>query len=303
MTIPNYQTIMLPLLELLRDQREHSMKVIINLLAENFNLTEEEKTMLLPSGRDLIFRNRVGWARTYLKKAQLVGSTRRGFIKITQRGLDLLNQNLSSIDSGILSQFQEFRDFISPAAGDSQLAPRPSSQETLDPSEALEAAYNTIIHDLAEELLELIKQCEWRFFEKLVMDLLLAMGYGGSKRELAILTSGSHDEGIDGLIKEDPLGLDIIAVQAKRWQNNVGRPIVQTFAGALDSQGTKKGIILTTSDFTTDAQTFVRSIGDKKIILINGTKLAHYMIAHNIGVSVINSYLLKKIDSDYFEEE
>jgi len=294
MAIPDFQSIMLPLLNFARDQQDHSLREAIEALAETFGLSEEERKELLPSGLQTAFDNRVSWARTYLKKAGLFETPKRGSFRITPRGLEVLKQKPVKIDIAFLEQFPEFIDFQSRRKGG-----QATGKET--PEESLEAAYQKVRHDLAAELLQTIKSGSPTFFERLVVDVLVKMGYGGTRQDAGKAVGRSGDDGIDGIIKEDRLGLDIIYIQAKRWENVVGRPEVQKFAGALQGHRAKKGIFITTSSFSKDAEDYVSRI-DSKIVLIDGAMLAHLMIDHNVGVSPVAAYEIKKIDSDYFTE-
>ncbi len=293
--IPDFQTIMLPLMKLVSDGTEHSLRETIESLAIEFSLSDEERQALLPSGMQPVFHNRVGWARTYLKKAGLIESTRRGHFRITEAGLRALAQYPTKIDLRFLDQYPEFSAFRSARRE------TPVSSTEVTPDETVEAAYQTLRDNLAAELLDLVKKSPPSLFEALVIDLLLALGYGGSRKDAGEAIGRRGDEGIDGIIKEDRLGLDIIYIQAKRWEASVGRPEVQRFAGALMGQGAKKGVMLTTSSFSSDAKEYARRI-DSKIILIEGRELAQLMIDHNIGVSPVRTYEVKKIDSDYFSE-
>jgi restriction system protein len=300
MPIPDYQAIMLPLLQFAGDQKEHSLREATNVLASQFKLTEEEKNELLPSGGEGRFYNRVSWARTYLKKAELLNYTRRGFFSITSRGIELLGKNPLEIDAKFLKRYDEFVQFIEIKKDDGS---ENSEQQTLveTPEETLESAYQKLQENLSLEILETFKKCSPYFFEHLVVDLMVNMGYGGSRKEAGQAVGKSGDEGIDGIIKEDRLGLDIIYIQAKRWDNIVSRPEIQKFAGALLGQSAKKGIFITTSDFSQGAIEYVARI-DSKIILINGSRLTELMIEHNVGVTSVAKYEIKKIDSDYFIE-
>jgi restriction system protein len=304
MAIPYYQTIMLPLLKLLGDKNEHSLRESINKLSTEFKLTENEKIQLLPSGKQPIFDNRVGWARTYLKKAGLIESTRWGFFRITERGINLLSQNPHIIDDAMLNVYPEFKQFTSyyhekkPTIKDNQY-------ETITPEEELENGYRKLANNLANELLQQVKNVSPSQFENIVVALIVAMGYGGSPKDAkqAIAIGGVGDEGIDGIISQDKLGLDRIYIQAKRWQNvTVGRPEVQKFAGALQGKHASKGIFMTTSYFTKEAQDFAKVI-DNRIVLIDGNQLAELMIENDVGVNTVTTYKVKKIDSDYFIEE
>ena len=302
MPIPNYQTFMLPLLRLAGDGVEHSLRDAIELLAKEFRLSEEERREMLPSGLQAVFANRVGWARTYMKKAGLLTSPRRGYFTITKRGKEALAAGPSQIDTEFLDQYPEFQEFWAlrkqPSASDAIA----EDEQTRTPEEALERAYQNLRDDLAAELLAQIKQSPPSLFERLVVELLVKMGYGGSREDAGRAIGRSGDEGIDGIIKEDRLGLDIIYIQAKRWEATVGRPEIQKFAGALQGQRARKGIFITTSDFSRDAQAYVSRI-ETKIVLIDGEQLAQLLMDFNVGVAPVASYELKRIDSDYFAEE
>lgn len=302
MAIPDYQTIMLPLLKLLNDGREHTLNELIELLAQQFGLTDEERKELLPSGRQYKFDNRVGWARTYMKKAGLLESTGRGKVCITAKGLEALNRNLPSIDNEFLMQFPEFIEFKNSSKNKQNENEQGSNEDSETPEEILEASYQALRADLAQEILDRIKKCSPKFFESLVVDLLVAMGYGGSRKDAGQAVGQSGDGGIDGIIKEDKLGLDVVYIQAKRWEATVGRPIIQAFAGSLEGQRAKKGIVITTSQFSKDALDYVKVI-EKKIVLIDGEQLAQLMIDYGIGVTEVAKYVVKKIDLDYFGEE
>jgi restriction system protein len=301
--IPDYQSIMLPLLRYVSDNKEHKMRNVTDALAKQLGVTEEEKKELLPSGAAPLFYNRTAWAKTYLKKAGLLDSPKQGIVTITQRGIDALKRNPASIDVKFLKQFSEFVDFQATKRDDNSVgSEEETSTET--PEEALETAYQKIRKSLAQDLLNKVVSLSPAFFEKLVVELLVKMGYGGSIKDAGRAIGKSGDEGIDGTIKEDKLGLDIIYIQAKRWQpgNVVGRPELQKFVGALAGQGAKKGIFITTSTFTKDALEYVPR-NETKIVLIDGQQLAQFMIDYNLGVTSVNSYEVKRMDSDYFGEE
>lgn len=303
--IPTYEECMLPLLKLLRDGEVHKLNDVIQNLEEEFSLTEEEKRELLPSGKQAIFRNRVGWAKTYMKKAGLLETPKRAQMKISSRGIELLRSNPENLDSHSLMQFPEFIEFQLPKKKDSNSNEKsvkvdPVSSQT--PEETLEYAYQELKEKLAIELINTVKEASPQFFENLVIDLLLRMGYGGSRKEAGETLGKSGDGGIDGIIKEDRLGLDIIYVQAKRWENPVPVREIRDFAGALLSKKARKGIFLTTSSFPKSAKEFVEKI-EHKIILIDGERLADLMIENNVGLSVAEVYEVKRIDTDYFEEE
>jgi restriction system protein len=303
MGVPDFQSVMLPLLRLASDGQEHALRDAIDALANEFSLTEADRKELLPSGRQATFNNRVGWARTYLTKAGLIELPRRGHFRITPRGLEALKTNPPKINIAFLEQYPEFVEFRSRDKEPSTSGTDELQTDEQTPEESLETAYQKVRRGLATELLQTIKSCSPEFFEHLVVDVLLKMGYGGSRKEAGQAVGKSGDGGIDGIIKEDRLGLDIIYIQAKRWDTNntVGRPEVQKFAGALQGHRAKKGIFITTSDFSREALDFVSRI-DSNIVLIDGQSLAQHMIDHSVGVSTIASYEVKKIDSDYFLE-
>lgn len=302
MTIPDYQTCMLPFLRHLSDGKEHAIRDIEDSLAEYFRLTAAERAELLPSGQQGIFRNRVGWARTYLKKAVLLESPKRGVFKITARGATALAANLSRIDVKYLEQFPEFMEFRDSSKPDGDTASTiGSAQSRSTPEEAIEVAHQGLREQLAAELLGRILGCSPTFFEQLVVELLVKMGYGGSRRDAGERIGQTGDGGIDGIIKEDRLGLDTIFIQAKRWQGSVGRPEVQKFVGALQGQRAKKGVFITTSNYTAEASDYAARI-DTKVVLIDGKQLAGLMMDFDVGVATAATYVVKRIDSDYFEE-
>lgn len=304
MSIPDYQSIMLPLLKYLGDEKEHYIGETIEGLARQFGLAQEERKQVLPSGQQYTFDNRVGWARTYMKKAGLIESTKRGYFKITERGLKVLEEKLEEINVKYLKRFPEFIEFqaLKKEKTEGEEALEGEEKDTLTPEESMESAYQRLRQNLVVELIQQVKSCSPSFFERLVIDLLISMGYGGTRKDAGEAVGRSGDEGIDGIIKEDRLGLDIVYLQAKRWENPVSRPEIQKFAGALQGQRAKKGIFITTSAFTKDAREYAEKI-ESKIVLIDGETLAQLMIDHNIGVSQVASYLLKKLDNDYFQED
>lgn len=300
--IPDYQSIMLPLLRYAGDKKEHHIREAIEELANEFNLTEEERKELVPSGQQLTFDNRVAWAKTYLKKAGLVESTRWGYFRITARGVGALEDRPDRIDMKYLERYREFTEFRNSSKSVSEESGGVQEYEETTPEELMGIGHRKLQSDLASELLDSIKRCSPGFFERLVVELLVKMGYGGSRADAGKAIGKSGDEGIDGIIKEDRLGLDIVYVQAKKWGNPVSRPEIQKFAGALQGQRAKKGIFITTSTLSKNAIEYV-SVIDSKIVLIDGKQLAKLMIENDVGVSRIASYEIKKIDSDYFMEE
>lgn len=300
MSIPDYQTIMLPLLRLLEDNQEHSLRQTIDTLGEHFNLTPGERKQLLPSGQKAVFNNRVGWAVTYLRKTALLETTQRGIFRITTRGLDILQKNPRKIDRKLLEQFEEYRTFVN-AGREKPTEHEETAISSKTPEDILADAYLTLRNDLAKDLLEQIKANPPSLFENIVIDLLLKMNYGGGRDEAGKAIGKTGDGGIDGIIKEDRLGLDVIYVQAKRWDGTVGRPEIHKFAGALQGKHARKGIFITTSNFSREAIEFASGI-ENKIVLIDGNQLAQLMIEHNVGVSTQANYEIKKIDLDYFTE-
>lgn len=304
MAIPNYQTLMLPLLRFTADSAEHNKRAAVNALAVEFELSPSELSERLPSGQQTIFDNRVAWACTFLKKSGLLESARRGVFSITEIGKQVLLRNPERIDNKFLEQFPGFVEFrqISRKNNDEEkeILAVPDREQT--PEEALEFAHQSIRQALAQELLSRILSCSPQFFEDLVVELLVAMGYGGSRRDAGERVGQSGDGGIDGIIKEDRLGLDTIYIQAKRWQGSVGAPEIQKFVGALQGQRAHKGVFITTSSFTPKAIEYVSTLSTK-VVLIEGQQLANLMMDFDVGVSVAANYAVKRIDSDYFEEE
>jgi len=301
MTIPDFQFLMLPTLKLAGDQKEHSLRETIETLAKQFRLTEQERAELLPSGRQSRFDNRVGWAVIYLRKAGLLlKSSERGKFTVSTRGSEVLKNPPDLIDIKFLNHYEEFIQFRTRREKDEPHSGAPE-EGTQTPEEAMDSAYQSLRQTLSSEILVIIKKCSPSFFEKLVVDVLVKMGYGGTRQEAGRAIGKSGDEGIDGIINEDRLGLDVIYLQAKKWENPIGRPEIQKFAGALQGQRAKKGIFITTSNFTKEAQEFAARI-ESKIILIDGVTFSQLMIDYNVGVNLVASYELKRLDSDYFEE-
>ena len=304
MPIPDYETIMLPLLKFASDASEHSSKEAIESLSHYFKLTSEEKNKLYLTKNVSIFYDRTHWALTYLKHAGLLIATRRGFFKITERGKQVLTQNPIKIDDRYLKQFPEFVDFQKVKRKDENLESKGNEFTTnlnATPWELLEESYKTIQEELGIQLLSQVKKCTPEFFERLVVKLLVEMGYGGSIEEAGLAIGRQGDEGIDGIIKEDVLGLDVLYIQAKKWDATIGRPEIQKFAGALQGQRAKKGIFITTGNFSKEAIEYTYKI-DSKIVLIDGKQLTEYMIDKNIRVTLEESYFIKKLDQDYFQE-
>lgn len=301
MPIPDYETLMLPLLKTLSDGQTHTFGLVVEKLAKEFSLTEEEIEELLPSGRYPVFRNRVGWARTYMVKAKLIEASARAQLKITSRGLSVIKEKIPSISSKYLEKFVEFKKFKSKSSSIGQ-GVVDSEEKNLPktPQERIEVAIQEMKQALVQEVLEQIRKCSPKFFERLVVDVLVAMGYGGNFKDAARVVGQSHDGGIDGVIKEDRLGLDSIYVQAKRWEKPVSSDEIQRFIGALDTVRGKKGVFITTGKFSKPARDMVNSTGDKKIVLIDGEELSELMIELEIGVLVKDLYPVKEIKSEYF---
>jgi restriction system protein len=303
MTIPDYQSVMLPLLSLAGDGQEHKIREATSDLAISLGLTEDELKELLPSGQG-VFRNRVGWARTYLKKAGLLAYPRHGHLQITERGRAVLREKPGRIDVKFLKQFPEFLDFYKskkPAQDDKNIELQDEAKET--PEEAVAVGYLKMRKQLESEILARVKRCPPDFFERLVVHLLTTMGYGGSIADAGRALGKSGDGGVDGVIKEDKLGLDALYIQAKRWDNTaVGRPEIQKFVGALHGKRARKGIFLTTATFSRDARDYADNL-ETKVILIDGAQLAEFMFDYGIGVSTVNTYAVKRMDNDFFEDD
>jgi restriction system protein len=309
MPIPKYDELTWPILEILKSGQARSTHELAKILSDRFNLTDEERNALLPSGVQTYMLNRAGWAGFHLDRAGLVTRPKRGRWQITPEGLKVAAGPPRKLDRQALCEVPAFADYLARArAGKANAASADLSSEASDvsaadtpPEEQIADAFKTLRAGLKQDLLDLVCRMDPAKFERLVLDLLLAMGYGGSREEAASMTKASNDEGIDGVINEDRLGLDVIYIQAKRWQNTVGRKEIQSFVGALAGRQAHKGIFITTSDFADTARNYAKSI-PQKVILLDGDRLAELMIQHNIGVSLSHSYEIKKIDSDYFEE-
>ncbi len=304
MAVPGFQEMTLPILRACADGNEWSLAAARAEVSQHFGLSEEDLRELLPSGTQPRFNNRMAWAKVYLERAGLLTKTRRGHFKISPAGEKVLQDPPQVIDIPFLSQFDGFEDFRSKTNEKPEPAEvRPVAlTEDETPEEQLQAAHKRLCDDLATELLAQIAEMSFEFFEKLVLDLMLAMGYGGSRDDSGALTNAGADEGIDGIINEDQLGLDTIYLQAKRWQNPVGRPEIHKFVGALHGRRARKGVFLTTSTFTRDAIEYAKTI-DTKVVLIDGRRLADLMIQHNVGCTPSQAFVIKKLDSDYFSEE
>lgn len=301
--IPKFYELFLPMLKFLaKDKQKHSLQEVEEHLAKDFQLSEQDLNALLQSGKQTIFKNRIGWAKTYLKKAGLIDNPERGYVTITDRGLEVLSKNQSSLTINDLMQFPEFKEFFKKTGNiDSEGKIEEETQEE-SPEETISKKVVEINDFTKRELLDRILKASPQFFERMVIDLIVKMGYGGSFEEASQLLGKSGDEGVDGLIKEDILGLDNIYIQAKRWdKGTVSSKEIRDFIGALDVKGATKGIFITTSTFTKDAIEMAKK-ATKKVVLIDGDKLLDYLIKYNVGVKVKDTIEMKKIDEDYFEE-
>jgi restriction system protein len=302
MPIPDFQTVMRPLLEFSGDGKEHSMREALTSLAKHFELTEQERKQLLPSGQQELFTNRVAWAKTHLRMAGLLEGTTRGVFRITPQGKKLLKEHSGRIDLRVLQTQPGYLEARGRKREKNQTAAATENAENRTPEEEMEDSYQALRESLGKELLQRLKLASPAFFERIVVELLVRMGYGGTRKDAGQAIGKSGDEGVDGVIKEDRLGLDAIYIQAKKWENTVSRPEIQKFAGALQGFRAKKGIFITTSDFSKEAVDYAARI-DSKIVLIDGEQLWNLMIDFGIGVSTVASYEIKRLDSDYFNEE
>ncbi|QDX92209.1 restriction endonuclease [Brevibacillus laterosporus] len=303
MAVPGYQDFMYPFLKQLEDGKEYRLQDLYVLLANHFNLTDEDIAEKLPSGKQTLLVNRIGWARTYLNKAGLIKIVRRAVFKITEEGLKIIKDPaLTRIDRKFLTKYESFNEFIKNTSSDKK-TPEVSIDGEQTPLELIDYNYNVLKNELQELILEKILECSPAFFERLIVDLIVAMGYGGSVNDAGRAIGKTGDEGIDGIIKEDVLGLDMIYLQAKRWKvdSTVSRPAIQGFVGSLVGKKASKGIFITTAKFSKEARIYAESI-DKRVILIDGQELTNLMFKYNVGVSDEEVYTTKKIDLDFFEE-
>jgi len=303
MSVPDFQSFMLPLLKFSADGNDHDHREAAEALALHFKVSDADRREMLPSGRQTRFDNRIAWSVVYLRKAGFLENPKRGRFRITERGQEILRSNPDRIDKKFLQEHgsPEFQEFSRPSH-QSENHEESNNDTVRTPREVMEAGYWELRRDLAQDLLNRIKSCSPRFFEQLVVDLLVKMGYGGSRKDAGEAVGQSGDGGIDGIIKEDKLGLDAIYIQAKRWDGTVGRPLVQAFAGSLEGHRARKGVMITSSQFSPDAKDYVTRI-EKKIILIDGEELAQLMIDFGVGVADEASYVVRRLDIDYFDEE
>lgn len=305
MAIPGYQDFMYPFLNKLSDGKEYTLQNLYVILAEHFNLTEEEIEEKLPSGKQTVLVNRIGWARTYLNKSGLIRTVRRAVFQITYEGIQIINDpSIDYIDKKFLTQYPSFNSFIN---GTKSLNENPTPKVDLNndktPLEMIDENFSILKNELQESLLDKILECSPGFFERLIVDLIVAMGYGGSVNDAGRAVGKSGDGGIDGVIKEDVLGLDKIYLQAKRWKrgNSVSRPDIQAFVGSLVGMKASKGIFITTTCFTKEAREYAENI-EKTVILIDGQQLTDLMFKYDVGVAKEEVYVIKRMDLDFFEE-
>ena len=309
MAVPDYQSCMRPLLQFCADGREISISEAAAFVAAQFRLSAEDLAEQIPSGKQTLLANRVHWARTYLDKAGALRRTKRAHFVITDRGHTLLAQNPERVDARVLRQFPEFVAFQSPKGERAEDKAAPDSPQPVPdfsartPEETLQASAEAIFEALRGQLLDRIRELSPSFFERLVVDLIVAMGYGGSRDSVVQRLGKSGDEGIDGVVNEDPLGLDVVYIQAKRYaaDNSIGRERIQQFAGALVGQGASKGVFVTTSSFSRGACEYAQRV-PQRIILIDGAELTRLMIRYGVGVRTERTIELRRIDLDYFED-
>ena len=291
---------MLPLLRLVNQSNGQPVATrdAVQKLADEMGLSEDDRTELLPSGRQSRFANRVAWAASHLRGAKILESAGRGLVTIAPRGKELLASNIEALNMKVMEQFPDYQKWRNVSGEKEEVAPE--ADET--PEEAIEKSYKALRAEIVAEVLARLKTCTPAFFEQIVVQLVVRMGYGGSLKDAGQAVGKSHDGGIDGVIKQDKLGLDVVYLQAKRWENTVGRREVQQFAGALAGQQANRGVFITTSDYSSEAVAYAKAVVTK-IVLINGKQLAEYMFDHDLGVTSTLTLSLKKIDSDFFEEE
>lgn len=311
MPVPPFAAFWLPLLRLVADGRVWTASELAEKLSTEFNLTAEDRSDRIPSGKTRLL-DRTQWTITYLRQAGVVASPRRGTVTITERGRELLRQHPNKLDRTHLLQFQEYRDFLArkrrpglqePGADDAESETVAASVETIPPHEVMDQAYQTILAALVDDVLSALKRVPPAQFEQIVVDVLVAMGYGGTREDAANVVGKTGDGGIDGVIKEDRLGLDTIYVQAKRWDATVGRGEVSSFVGSLLSFQSGKGVFITTGTYSADARRYIDQMrSDKRVVLIDGPSLARLMIEHGVGVTVTQMYEIKRMDSDYFSD-
>lgn len=306
MPVPDFQSLMRPLLDVLSDGTEHPLRDIKERLAVALALTAEDLELVLASGVATVFSDRVGWARYYLQRAGMLQQPKRSVYRITDAGQRLLRDVHGRISTAQLMErspeLQQWVEGSRAGSGRQRPEPEPPPERQGTPEETLADAYASLRRAVESDLLVRLRECSPSFFEQVVVRLLVAMGYGGSLQDAGKAIGRTGDEGIDGIINEDRLGLDVVYVQAKRWTATIGRPDIQQFAGALAGKRARKGVFITTSGFSAEARAYVGSI-EPKIVLISGEQLAAFMFEHNVGVSPSSVYEVKRIDTDFFEED
>jgi restriction system protein len=302
MPVPDFQSFFKPLLDIASDGNEHSIREVRDQIAQAMGISEEDRGEKLASGTQTKFDNRIGWAKSYFVQARVLESTRRGYFQITDRGRELHREGMQRIDVHVLNRYPEFVEFHTAERSQIDEAQNVLAQAIATPEETLQQAYQGIRQQLASDLIDRVKANSAQFFERLVVELMVAMGYGGSIEDAGQAIGHAGGEGVDGIIKEDRLGLDVIYVQAKKWEGTVGRPEIQRFVGALHGRRAKKGVFITTGRFSEEARSYVETI-DPKVILIDYKALANHMIDFNLGVASASTYEIKRIDSDFFAEE
>ncbi len=302
MAIPDFQSIFLPLLKACADGQEHTKQELLPLLAKQFGLTDDELSIKLASGKQGMFDNRVAWTKTHLKQAGLIESLRRGVFRISARGVGVLQENPSFLNIRYLKRFPEYVIFNTGKPKDESKLVEPTFVSAETPDELIAGGYKQLREALAMDLIGRIKSVSPSRFEELVVELLLKMGYGGTQEDAGRVVGKSGDGGIDGIIHEDRLGLDVIYIQAKRWEADVGRPEIQKFVGALAGNKASKGVFITSSGFSNGAREYAAHI-NHRVVLIDGAMLAELMMDFDLGVSVKDVYTVKRLDTDYFEED
>ena len=301
-SIPQYHTLMLPLLKVMESGADMTTKQMRDAVAAHLELTAEALSQRLPSGTQTAFDNRMGWARTYLFKAGLIDRPRRATYAISQSGKQLLLNPPATIDTDFLRTYDQFKEFIGTGSNAREdLVPNNETDNDLTPEEQIERGVRQIQGELKDEVLDRVKQLPPEGFEQLVLQLLVGMGYGGSMADVQGVARGA-DGGVDGVVNQDHLGLDRIYIQAKRWEGSVGRPVIQGFVGALAGVGASKGVIMTTSTFAQPAQEYVKTLTDRRIVLVDGKRLSELMVKHGIGVSTKQIFVVQRMDEDLFLE-
>lgn len=301
-SIPQYHTLMLPLLKVMESGADMTTKQMRDAVAAHLELTAEALSQRLPSGTQTAFDNRMGWARTYLFKAGLIDRPRRATYAISQSGKQLLLNPPATIDTDFLRTYDQFKEFIGTGSNAREgLVPNNETDNDLTPEEQIERGVRQIQGELKDEVLDRVKQLPPEGFEQLVLQLLVGMGYGGSMADVQGVARGA-DGGVDGVVNQDHLGLDRIYIQAKRWEGSVGRPSIQGFVGALAGVGASKGVIMTTSTFAQPAQEYVKTLTDRRIVLVDGKRLSELMVKHGIGVSTKQTFVVQRMDEDFFLE-